>query len=278
MVSMTKIVSMAVCILLSITAMAIPLFMLKKRSSKIETGLSGAVAYGFLGYVWQSVLSVFLVVLVNWIPIFGSGGFRTFAVNFLGMLCGVACTALSLFWGIYLTNQKQRSLYRSAAVGIGFSLGKTTVEYIALYARDIYYSIQINNGTYQASDDTRLSIKQSILERSTATVFTGMYKCLVMFVIIFAITLIMGNFYLQNENKKAWISVICLYGGVILINIILRQIFDSDIKTAYDVSYIVVYTVLAGGAGIILYHWFRHGIVELNPLAVIRSMKEGRRP
>ncbi len=269
---MAKIVSMAACILLSITAMAIPLLMLKKRSSKIETGLSGAVAYGFLGYVWQSVLSVFLVVLVNWIPIFGSGGFRTFAVNFLGMLCGVACTALSLFWGIYLTNQKQRSLYRSAAVGIGFSLGKTTVEYIALYVRDIYYSIQINNGSYQGSDD----IKRLILERSAATAFTGMYKCLVMFVIIFAITLIMGSFYLQNENKKAWISVICLYGGVILINIILRQIFDGDSKTAYDVSYIVVYTALAGGAGAILYHWFRHGVVEPNPLAAIRGMKEGR--
>lgn len=274
---MTKIVSMAVCILLSITAMAIPLFMLKKRSSKIETGLLGAVAYGFLGYVWQSVLSVFLVVLVNRLPIFGSGGFHFFAVNFLGMLCGTACTALSLFWGIYLTNQKQRSLYRSAAVGIGFSLGKTSIEYIALYARDIYYSLQINNGTYQASEESD-AIKRLILERSTATVFTGMYKCLVMFVIIFAIALIMGNFYLQNENKKAWLSVICLYGGVILVNIILRQIFDNTIKAGYDIAYVVVYTVLAGGAGLILYHWFRHGVVELNPLAVIRSMKERRRP
>lgn len=273
MVSMTKIVSMAVCILLSIAAMAIPLFMLKKRSSKIETGLLGAVAYGFLGYVWQSVLSVFLVVLVNRLPFFGTGGFRVFAVNFLGIVCGIACTVLSLFWGIYLTNQKQRSLYRSAAVGIGFSLGKTSVEYIALYARDIYYSIQMNQGTYEESD----SIKQLILERSAVTVFTGMYKCLVMFVIIFAITLIMGNFYLKDETKKAWFSVACLYGGVILINVILRQIFGSSSQAAYDISYIVVYTVLAAGAGVILYHWFRKGTVELNPIAVVRSMKEGRR-
>lgn len=272
MVSMTKIVSMAVCILFSITAMAVPLYMLKKRSSGIETGLSGAVSYGFLGYIWQSVLSVFLVVFVNKLPVFGSGGFHVFAVNFLGILCGIACTALSLFWGIYLTNQKQRSLYRSAAVGIGFSLGKTSVEYIALYVRDIYYSIQMNRGTYRASD----AIRQSILERSSATVFTGMYKCLVMFVILFAIALIMGNFYLKGENRKAWISVSCLYGSVILLNVILRQIFDSS-KVAYDISYIVVYSVFAAGAGVILYHWFRQGTVELNPLAVVRSIKEGRR-
>ena len=56
MVSTITMLVMAICVLVSVAVPVIPLFMIRKRSSKIETGLSGAVGYGFLGYIWQYLL------------------------------------------------------------------------------------------------------------------------------------------------------------------------------------------------------------------------------
>ena len=191
MVSTITMLVMAICVLVSVAVPVIPLFMIRKRSSKIETGLSGELARG-------------------------GGAFQTAVMNILLTFVSTAFTALSLYWGIYLTNQKQISLYRSAAVGIGFSLGKIAIDLVYPYVYSMYFAFQINAGTFQADEDMRLSI----LNTSIGSLLTGTYKCLLMFVIIFAITLIMGHYYIEKNRKMTWLSVIASYEVIMLINIL----------------------------------------------------------
>lgn len=266
MVSTITILVMAICVLVSIAVPVIPLFMIRKRSSKIETGLSGAVGYGFLGYIWQYLFYMFVGAFITR-ELAQGGAFWIVAMNILLTFVSTACTALSLYWGIYLTNQKQISLYRSAAVGIGFSLGKIAIDLVYPYVYSMYFAFQINAGTFQADEDMKLSI----LNTSIGSLLTGTYKCLLMFVIIFAITLIMGHYYIAKNRKMTWLSVIAIYEVIMLINILLLFLLKNSVF--FDVWLMAVFTVFALAAGAILYNWFCNGEVEVNPFAAVRSLK-----
>lgn len=275
MVSMTTIVMMAFCVLVSIAALAIPFMKIRKRSSKIEAGLTGALCYGFLGYIWQYVFFLFAGVFLAKLPVTDNERVREVVVSILLTLVNTALTALSLYWGIYLTNQKQLSLYRSAAVGIGFSLGKIGIDLIYPYITSIYFSFQINQGTFQAADQTAEAIRISILETTVGSLLSGTYKCMLMFVIIFAAALIMGHYYIQKNQKMAWLSVFCIYETVTLVNVILLQIFRDGPEVVKEAASMAALTVIAVAGGIVLYHWFRRDEVEVNPLTVIRRNGKG---
>lgn len=266
MVSTITILVMAICVLVSIAVPVIPLFMIRKRSSKIETGLSGAVGYGFLGYIWQYLFYMFVGAFIAR-ELAQGGAFWNAAINILLTFVSTACTALSLYWGIYLTNQKQISLYRSAAVGIGFSLGKIAIDLVYPYVYKMYFAFQINAGTFQADEDMKLLI----LNTSTGSLLTSTYKCLLMFVIIFAITLVMGHYYIAKNRKMTWLSVIASYEVIMLINILLRFLLKNNVF--FDVWLMAVFTVFALAAGVILYNWFCNGEVEVSPFAAVRSLK-----
>ena len=59
---------MILCPLIALAVLGIAYFKIHKRSSKLETGLPGALGYGFLGYLWQylifSFLAMYLLALV----------------------------------------------------------------------------------------------------------------------------------------------------------------------------------------------------------------------
>lgn len=265
MISVFMMVMMAVCVLIGVAVPFGCVLLLKGRSSKIESGLSGAVGYGVLGYVWQYVFYLFIGSFLMSAPIAGDGMVKAVLIEFLLTLVSTGCTAASLYWGIYLTNQKQISLYRSAAVGIGFSLGKIGIELVYPYVYSLYLSIQMNAGTCQANE----FIQESILNTTVGSLITGLYKCLLMFVIIFGIALIMGKYYVQDNKKMTWIFVIAVYEAIMIINIVLRYLFRRT-ELGTDIALMVVLTLIAAAAGVILRHWFRHDEVEINPLTVIR--------
>lgn len=269
MISTFTMVMMVVCVLIGIAVPAFFILLIRKRSSKIEAGLSGAVAYGFLGYIWQYVFLVILTVLMSKLPIPGSTEFQVIIINFLLTFVSTLCTGASLYWGIYLTNQKKVSLYRSAAVGIGFSLGKIGIELVYSYAYKFYLSMQINAGTAGASQVDEI-VQQSVKETTAGSLILGTYKCLLMFVIIFAIALIMGNYYIQKNRKMAWISVLAVYEVIMLISFALRYLLGGE-GLGFNIVFVVIFTVIAAAGGAILYQWFRSGEVEIDPLAVIRK-------
>lgn len=267
MVSTMTMIIMIACVLVGIAVLAIPYIMISRRSSKLETGLPGAIGYGFLGYIWQYIIYMFLGLFLMRMPFLQSIN-KTFAeilVNILLTLVTTGCTAASLYWGLYLTNQKQISIYRSATIGIGYSLGKMGMDLIYPYIYSVYFSIQINGGIFQADKE----IKNSILSTTNGELISGTYKCILMFVIIFAITLVMGNYYIEKNKKMTWLSVLVSYEIIMLLNVILRYVTGR----AFDVVFMIVFTIIAAAGGLILYHWFKTGEVEKNPMAIVKRLR-----
>lgn len=268
MVSMTNIVIMVACVIVCIAALAVPYVIINRRSSKLEAGFSGAVGYGLLGYVWQYVIYMYFGLLLGKVFMESYKGSKAaeIVLSLLLTVLSTLCTVVSLYWGIYLTNQKQVSLYRSAAVGIGFSLGKMGIDLIYPYLQSVYFSFQINNGTFQARED----IRTSILESTTGSLIAGAYKCILMSVIIFAMTLIMGKFYVGKERGKTWISALCIYEVIMLVNVALKYIFQGG----FEISFMIVFTLIAAAGGLVLWNWFKTNEVEVNPLAVLRGLRK----
>lgn len=90
-------------------------------------------------------------------------GGNAVVVAFVEALAGSVFVAAGLYWGVYLTNTKQRSLYRSTTVGLGFGLGAA----LLTYGFQLYYAIRINVGAFTGTD----MAKASILSTSTASLY-----------------------------------------------------------------------------------------------------------
>lgn len=267
MVPVINLVVMIICVLICIAVMAVPYLMINKRSSALETGLPGAIGYGILGYAWQYVLYMYGNLGINILVL--KFGMPTLIGSLLDTILTTGCMALALYWGIYLTNQKQISIYRSATVGIGYSLGMIGLNYIYMYGRCIYFGIQINSGSFQGEQ----AFKDSIINTSIGTCFMDAYKQILMFVIVFAIALIMGKYYIAKDRKKTWISVLVIYESIMLLSAIVKMIFaKSDL--AFNIVAILVLTVAAVAGGIVLWNWFKTNEVEVNPLVIIKNKKK----
>lgn len=267
MVPVINLVVMIICVVVCIAVMAVPYLMINKRSSALETGLPGAIGYGILGYAWQYVLYMYGNLGINILVL--KFGMPTILGSVLDTILTTGCMALALYWGIYLTNQKQISIYRSATVGIGYSLGMIGLHMIYTYATSIYYGFLINSGKYQGDP----ALKESIINTSAGTLLFDAYKQILMFVIVFAIALIMGKYYIAKDRKKTWISVLVIYESIMLLSAIVKMIFaKSDL--AFNVVAILVLTVAAVAGAIVLWNWFKTNEVEVNPLVIVKNKKK----
>lgn len=260
MVSTFNMVLMLVCVVAGVAAAAVPYLMISRRTSALETGLPGAVGYGVLGYVWQYVLYIFgggmfLYRLPFWKSMNGTA--RMILLNILLTILTTLCTVAALYWGIYLTNQKKISIYRSATVGIGFGLGKIGLDLIYPYCHSFYLALQINAGTYKGDE----KLKSSILSSTSASLVTGTYKCILMLLIVMDIALVMGHYYISEKKKMAWAYPLVVYEIIMLLNALPRLIFASRELLA-EIVVIVIYTILAAAAGVDLYRWFKTGQIE----------------
>lgn len=251
---------MLVCVVVGIAAAAVPYFMISRRSSALETGLPGAVGYGVLGYVWQYILyifggGVFLYRLPFWRSMNGTA--QAIILNILLTILTTLCTVAALYWGIYLTNQRKISIYRSATVGIGFGLGRIGLDLIYPYCHSFYLALQINGGTYHGKEE----LKNSIISTTSASMVSGTYKCVLILVIVLDIALIMGNYYISENKKMAWIYPLAVYEVIMLLNALPRLMFGNR-EIVAEVVVIVIYTILAAVAGVDIYHWFKTGRIE----------------
>ena len=101
---------MIVCPLIALVVLGIAYYKIHKRSSKLETGLPGALGYGFLGYLWQYLIFSFLAMYLMALVFKGVSGIGKVGVSFGLTFLSTAFTIAALYWGIYLTNEKKRSL------------------------------------------------------------------------------------------------------------------------------------------------------------------------
>lgn len=254
MVSTFNMVLMLVCVVVGIAAAAVPYFMISKRSSALETGLPGAIGYGVLGYVWQYVLYMFGGVFIARLPFLKgmNESAQVIVLNVLLTFLTTLCTVAALYWGIYLTNQKKVSIYRSATVGIGFGLGRIGLDLIYPYCYSFYLALQINGGTYSGKEE----LKNSILSSTSVSLVSGTYKCVLMLVIVLGIALIIGNYYISGNKKIAWIYPLVIYEVIMLMNALPRILFANRGYLA-EIVVIVLYTIVASAAGVDIFCWFK---------------------
>ncbi len=263
MVSTINLVVLAGCAILCLGAMLCPCYFIKQKSSKLETGLLGALCYGVLGYIWQYLIGAFVKVAIAMLPFF-AGGNNLVLARLAVTVVDTAFAALALHWGIFLTNQKQRSLYRSAAVGIGFSIGRNGLMVIYQNLYWLYYGVQINRGAIGTSEKEMALKSYLIGDLSAGQTILGTYEAVMMFVIVFALAYLMGHFYLEKKPKLAWYSVLVIYEILLLLLEVPGLILDGHNLILHGVISLVL-TVFAAAGGTLLYHWLRTGEVVVDP-------------
>lgn len=190
-----------------------------RYSRKIETGLIGAVGYGVLGYLWQQLIYLMvIVVLTNQKWLFDAIG-NSFVLSSIvyGSICSIF-VALSIYWGIYLTNQKQKSVFRSMTVGLGFGLGNYVWNILAPYGMSLYYSIRMNAGI-PGDEKTR----ETILATASVTMYLDALKCILLLLIYLGVAFLLADFYMQGKKIYAAAIPVAAQLVISLTNAFLRQ-------------------------------------------------------
>ncbi|MGN1206078.1 MAG: hypothetical protein ACI4SQ_03705 [Eubacterium sp.] len=259
MIPTLKIICMIVAPLIALAILGIAYFNIHKRSSKLESGLPGALGYGFLGYIWQYMIFSFIAMYLLALVFKGVTGFAKVGVSFGLTFLSTAFTIAALYWGIYLTNEKKRSIYRSAVVGIGFALGKVALELVQPYFYSAYASIRINSGQIGKETDYMKAIESTTI----LSMLEGTYKCILMFIVIMAITLIMAKYYEQRKVHHAWISGAIIYEIIMLINQVFVNVIPSGL--VQKILVLIVLTAIAVVCGSIVWHWFKTDEIEPDP-------------
>lgn len=196
MISSVSMMGYTIAALLSIGCGIFPILLLWKRSSRIETGMLGSVCYGGLGYIWaQLMIGSFIMVMINQV-----GFFVTMKKEFyFGYLCVRAIVTafmatLAFVWGIFLANQKQKSLYRSTVVGISYGL----VVSVIYTMMPLYEAVQVNAGKIAATDP----LAQSIMSTSVVDVILGGFKYGALSLFYGAVALVMSKLWNEGLIQK----------------------------------------------------------------------------
>ena len=254
MVTTGQMTGLIAAIVLPLLAGLIPFYKFWRKSSKLEGGMLGALVYGALGYFWQEIIYSFLglVALTKMTGILNATGGNAVFVAFVEALAGSLFVALGLYWGIYLTNTKQRSLFRSTTIGIGFGIGAALLK----YGFQLYYAVKINTGTFTGTEMSR----DAILAVSTGSLYVAAYRNILIVFIYMGVALLMGKFYLEENKLSSWLVPIVVYLFMRFTDVILNTYAPETVAKSV---YCVVLTVLAAGALWLTRQWMKTGEVRI---------------
>lgn len=252
MVSTGQMTALATTIMLPLLAGMILYYFVWKKSSKIETGMFGAIGYGIAGYFWEEIIYSFLalVALTKMTNLLNTTGGSAIFVAFVEALLSGIFVAAGMYWGVYLTNTKQRSLYRSATVGIGFGFG-----YVFLtYGFQLYYAIKVNLGTFAGAENT----KKQLLATTQASLYVGAYRNILMVIIFMGIALYIGKFYLEKNYKIACAFPLVVYVFIRFTDVILNTYLSVMVA---KIIVCVILTIISAGVMWIIQRWLKKGII-----------------
>ncbi len=247
MVSSGQLTAMALAIVLPLAAAVLLYMIINRRSRKLETGLLGAAGYGLLGYLWQYLFYLMVIVFLSnlgWMRNILQSNFVVSALVY-GLICSIF-VALGMYWGTYLTNQKQKSLFRSAMIGLGFGVGNTAWNIVVPYSMSLYYSVQINAGNFAG----QLDMKEKILSTSVTTMCVDAYRCILMLFIYTAVALVLGKFYLEGNRASAWGTPIIVQLLISLTNAFMQEFMPA---VAARIGMLVVLTAMALYGGYLIF-------------------------
>lgn len=243
-------------IVLPIMVGVVPYYLFWKRSSKIESGMMGAFMYGLFGNIWQTIIYSFLSMLVLSVAYNNKDGMLAGFLNSTGVsgvfvavleaLFHSVFVVLGLYWGVYLTNKKQRSLYRSATVGIGFGIAYP----ILVYGFPLYYVMKSSLGTITDSEIAKFEAQNL----SVVSVYVSTYRHILMMIIFIGLALVMGNYYLQKDYLSSWVVPAIVYILIRFTDVILNTYLS---KTVSKTIMCVLLTVLAAWSVKMILDWMK---------------------
>lgn len=254
MVTIGQMTGLALAIALPVLAGLIPYYKFWQRSSKIEGGMLGALSYGVLGYFWQEIIYSFLglVALTKMTGILNATGGNAVFVAFVEALAGSLFVAVGLYWGIYLTNTKQRSMFRSVTVGIGFGMGAALLN----YGFQLYYAVKINAGTFSGTDMSR----QAILTTPVDSLYIAAYRNILIVLIYMGVALLMGKFYLEKNRVSSWLLPMLTYLFMRFTDVLLNTYAPEMVA---KIVYCVVLTMMAAFSLWMICHWMKNGEIRI---------------
>ena len=217
MVSTGQMMGYVMAILLPLIAVLIPFYILWKQSSKVERGMLGAIGYGIMGYFWQEII-----------------------YSFLGLL------ALTKMRDVLNTTTKQRSLYRSTTVGLGFGLGAA----LLTYGFQLYYAIRINVGAFTGTD----MAKASILSTSTASLYLDAVRNILVVLVYMGVAFLVGKNYLEKKRLAAWLTPIIVYVFIRFTDVILNTYAPALVA---KIVYMVVLAFVAAISVWLVRNWYQ---------------------
>ena len=182
------------------------LFRFLRRSGSVETGHYGAVGLGVGGYLWGGILfpvvilamignlKVFVTMKNNWTP-----AYLLFVAVFNGLF-----TIIAYVWGLYLTNQKQHSYYRSALVGAGYGFANGALS----AGMQIYNAYLIQSGQAKSGQ-----VVSNIVAKKTFVVLAEGITYGALIVFFTAMGFLLAKYMLQKETRKMFLIGIACFGG-----------------------------------------------------------------
>lgn len=248
MVSTGQMMGYVMAILLPLIAVLIPFYILWKQSSKVERGMLGAIGYGIMGYFWQEIIYSFLglLALTKMRDVLNTTGGNAVVVAFVEALAGSIFVAAGLYWGVYLTNTKQRSLYRSTTVGLGFGLGAAFLT----YGFQLYYAIRINVGAFTGTD----MAKASILSTSTASLYLDAVRNILVVLVYMGVAFLVGKNYLEKKRLAAWLTPIIVYVFIRFTDVILNTYAPALVA---KIVYMIVLAFVAAVSVWMVRNWYQ---------------------
>ena len=254
MVSQVNMFGLTFAVAFSLGCGIIPYLILWRRSASIETGMISAICYGALGFFWaQLLLRYALMAVIGSLNVFVTMQ-KEFYLGYLlvATLISAGMAALANMWGLYLTNQKQKSMYRSATIGIGYGLANAALFTIM----PLVSATQINSGTFKGTE----ALKQSIISSNAIDLFLGGYKYGALVIIGMAISLVMGKYFLEGKIQKPIYICLVTYGVIYFVRGGFAKILSAGVYRIVDP---IVLTIFAAAALYVVVKWKQWNVNQL---------------
>ena len=166
-------------------------------------------------------------------------GGNAVVVAFVEALAGSIFVAVGLYWGVYLTNTKQRSLYRSTTVGLGFGLGAA----LLTYGFQLYYAIRINVGAFTGTDMAK-----------AASLYLDAVRNILVVLVYMGVAFLVGKNYLEKKRLAAWLTPIIVYVFIRFTDVILNTYAPALVA---KIVYMVVLAFVAAISVWLVRNWYQ---------------------
>ncbi len=204
--------------------------LLWRKNKSIETGMLGAIGYGLTGYLWGGLLFpiVVLALIGNLTSLTGLKDNIYILYLLFVSIFNAFFSILANVWGIFLTNQKQHSLFRSTTVGLGYGFTNAVI----VTWLPLYEAVQINRGVVAAP-----ATQQSMVDILAVGVSSSAM------VVFFALTaMLLGQYVVEKDWKNTILCGLTCYGGMNLIRTCIDNLLPDTVS-----SYISIVFMLAVG-------------------------------